>query len=68
MKRIERFQIIWISCCTNKEQTLSMQRFSEVLSDAASGRDVISDKIIDLQKEIIVSAKGVYIIDMKFNN
>jgi len=48
---------------SNREQTLQTARFWEVLGDAVSGKDIITDKIIDLTNEIVVPAKGVFVIE-----
>ena len=49
---------------SNSEQTLSPEKYCEVLGNAVSGKDIISGKIIDLRKVINVSAKGVYVIEI----
>ena len=48
---------------SNREQNLPVQRFWEVLGDAASGKDIISEKIIDLKNAIAVPAKGALVIE-----
>ena len=50
---------------SNQEQNLSPEKYSEVIGDATIGKEIISDKIIDLKKEIIIPAKGTYIIELK---
>jgi glycosidase len=50
---------------SGKEQTLPPEKYREVLGNAVSGKDIISGKMIDLKKEILVSAKGVYVIELK---
>jgi len=50
---------------SDKEQTLLTEKYREVLENAVSGKDVISGKMIDLKKEIHVSAKEVYVIELK---
>jgi len=50
---------------SNKEQSLSPEKYGEVIGDAVSGKEIISGKIMDLKKEIMISAKGVYIIEIK---
>ena len=49
---------------STKEQTLPMEKYSEVTGNAVSGKDIITDKILDLKKEITIPAKGVYIIEL----
>ena len=50
---------------SDKEQNLSPEKYWEVLGDAVSGKEIISRKIIDLQKEIYVPAKGVYVLELE---
>jgi len=49
---------------SDKEQILSPKKYSEVIGNAASGKEIISDKIIELNKEITIPAKGIYIIEI----
>jgi len=49
---------------SNKKQTLSPEKYFEVIGNALSRKEIISDKIIDLKKEITIPAKGVYIIEL----
>ncbi|MCL1944135.1 MAG: glycoside hydrolase family 13 protein [Candidatus Azobacteroides sp.] len=49
---------------SDKDQKLSPEKYREVIEDADSGKDIISNTIIDLKKEITIPAKGVYIIDL----
>jgi glycosidase len=44
-------------------QTLSPEKYKEVIGNAVSGKDIITDKPISLQEKIAVPAKGVYIIE-----
>jgi len=48
---------------SNKTQTLSVEKYREVIGNAVSGKEVISGKTMDLKKDIIIPAKGVYVID-----
>jgi len=50
---------------SEKEQNLLTEKYREVLGNAVSGKDIVSGKVIDLKKEIHVSAKGVYVIELK---
>ncbi|MDR2145042.1 MAG: glycoside hydrolase family 13 protein [Tannerella sp.] len=50
---------------SGKEQILSPGKYVEVLGDAALGKDVVSDKMIDLGKEIPVPAKGLFILELE---
>ena len=49
---------------SNQEQILSPHKYFEVIGNAVSGKEIISDKKIDLKKEITIPAKGVYIIEL----
>ena len=49
---------------SDKEQTLSPEKYREVIGDAVSGKEVISGNSINLKKEITIPAKGMYIIEM----
>ena len=48
---------------SDKEQTLSPEKYFEVIGDAVSGKDILSDKTIDFRKEILIPAKGVYVME-----
>jgi len=50
---------------SDKDQNLSSEKYWEVLGDAVSGKEIVSGKIIDLKKEIDISAKGVYVIELE---
>jgi glycosidase len=49
---------------STKEQSLSPEKYREVIENAGSGKDIISGKTIDLKDQIVVPAKGVYIIEL----
>jgi len=48
---------------SDKEQTLSPEKYREVIGNANSGKDVISDKKVNFTEKIVVPAKGTYIIE-----
>ena len=50
---------------SGKDQTLSPEKYREVIGNAVSGKEIISGNSIDLKKEITVPAKGTYIIELK---
>jgi len=52
---------------SNSEQTLSPSTYREVIGDAVAGKDVISDKTIDLTKAITIAPKGVYVLEIISN-
>lgn len=49
---------------TNKEQTLPLESYKEVIKQFETGKDIISDKSIDLTKEISLSARQSMIIEL----
>ena len=49
---------------SDREQTLSPEKYREVLGDAVSGKDVISDKTVNLRQKLIIPARGVNIIEI----
>jgi glycosidase len=53
---------------SNREQTLSSEKYREVIGNAISGKEIISGKNLDLKKEIIIPSKGVYIIELEILN
>jgi glycosidase len=57
-------QILVILNGSNDTQTLPTEKYREVTGNAAQGKEIISNKIIDLKKEITIPAKGVYIIEL----
>jgi glycosidase len=50
---------------SGSEQTLSPEKYREVLGDAVSGKDIISDKTVNLKEKLVIPAKGVSIIEIK---
>jgi len=46
------------------DQTLKMDRFSDVIANYAKGKDVVTTNTIDLTKPAIVPAKGGYVLDL----
>jgi glycosidase len=51
-----------------KEQTLPVERYSAIIGQATSGLDIISDKTVYLQNNIIVPAKGTIILSLALPN
>ncbi|GHT74250.1 alpha-amylase [Bacteroidia bacterium] len=50
---------------SQEEQSLSPEKYREVIGNAGSGKDIISGKTIDLKEKITIPAKGVYIMELK---
>ncbi|MDR2926718.1 MAG: glycoside hydrolase family 13 protein [Cytophagaceae bacterium] len=49
---------------SNKEQTLPLEKYHEVIYMGCVGKDVISGESINLHQSVTVSAKGVMVIEM----
>lgn len=49
---------------TNKEQVLPIKHYNEVLNNATTGKDIISEKNIDLTKDITLNPKQSMIIEL----
>jgi hypothetical protein len=47
-----------------KDQTIQMNRFTDVTGQYTSGRDVITSKTIDIKNTITIPAKGEYILEL----
>jgi hypothetical protein len=50
---------------STEEQSLSPEKYREVIGDAGYGKDIISGKNINVKEKISVPAKGVYIMELK---
>jgi glycosidase len=46
------------------DQTVSMNRFSDIIGQNTSGRDVITSKVFDIKDTITIPAKGEYILEL----
>ena len=46
------------------DQKLEMDRFSDVTQQYTNGRDVITSKIFEIKKAIMIPAKGVYVLEL----
>lgn len=49
---------------TDKNQTLDMNRFNEVVKDYKSGKDVITDTTVAIDTPVQIPARGVYILEL----
>ncbi|MCI7007874.1 MAG: glycoside hydrolase family 13 protein [Parabacteroides sp.] len=49
---------------TDKEQTLQLDRFHEVIKGKTAGKDVISGQTIQLGDALSIPARGIYILDL----
>lgn len=47
------------------DQTISMDRFSDVIAGYSSGTDVITSQSFDLKNSITIPAKGEYILELR---
>jgi hypothetical protein len=50
---------------SSETKTLKTDRFAENIGNYKIGKDVISDKIIHISKEIILESKSVLILELK---
>lgn len=50
---------------SNETKTLKTDRFEENIKNSKTGKDVITDKIINVTKEIILEPKSVLILELK---
>lgn len=62
MKGASRVLVILNAALT--DQTVSMDRFTDVTSGYSSGRDVITSQVFDLKNSFIIPAKGEYILEL----
>jgi len=46
------------------DQTISMNRFTDITAHYASGRDVITSKTVDIKDTVTIPAKGLYILEL----
>jgi glycosidase len=49
---------------TVTDQTLKMDRFKDITGDHASGRDVITSRVVDIKNTITIPAKGELILEL----
>jgi glycosidase len=49
---------------TNKEQTLQMNKYGEITENPKSGKEIISEQILDLTGTLNIPAKEAYIIEL----
>ena len=49
---------------SDKDVDMKMDRYSDVIGDYTSGKDVISGKVLDIRGQVHVPARGVYILDL----
>ncbi|MFC3563627.1 glycoside hydrolase family 13 protein [Pedobacter jamesrossensis] len=57
-------RVIVIINSSLKEQNVPMDRFSDIIGVFTKGKDVLSGKVIELDKQISISAKGEYILEL----
>jgi hypothetical protein len=46
------------------DQTLKTDRFSDLIGNYKSGKDVITSQVLDITKSITIPAKGEYILEL----
>ena len=47
-----------------KDETVPMDRYSDITAGFTMGRDVITDKVIDIKNPITIPAKGEYVLEL----
>ncbi|MEA4808796.1 glycoside hydrolase family 13 protein [Macellibacteroides fermentans] len=57
-------QVVVIMNGNAKESVLPLDRYDEVLKGYASGKDVITGKVVSLQKELTLGAKDVLVLEL----
>ena len=57
-------QVVVIMNGNAKESVLPLDRYDEVLKGYASGKDVITGKVVNLQKELTLGAKDVLVLEL----
>ncbi|MDR2085569.1 MAG: cyclomaltodextrinase C-terminal domain-containing protein, partial [Dysgonamonadaceae bacterium] len=57
-------KVIVIVNGSEKEQILHPQQYAEIIGTSSEGKDVVSGKTVSLKKEITVSGKGVYVLEL----
>lgn len=57
-------QVVVIMNGNAKESVLPLDRYDEILKGYASGKDVITGKVVSLQKELTVGAKDVLVLEL----
>jgi glycosidase len=53
---------------SEKEQSLSPAKYKEVIGEHLFGKDVISEKVLNLKENITIAPKGVLILELKTKN
>ena len=57
-------QVVVIMNGNAKESVLPLDRYDEILKGYASGKDVITGKVVSLQKELTLGAKDVLVLEL----
>jgi len=47
-----------------KDETVPMDRYSDITAGFSTGRDVITDKVIDIKSSVTIPAKGEYVLEL----
>lgn len=50
-----------------KSQVVQFDKYYEVIGDAVLGKDIITDRIISLKEDLMIPAKGLYILEILKN-
>ena len=57
-------QVVVIMNGNAKESVLPLDRYDEILKGYTSGKDVITGKVVSLQKEVTLGAKDVLVLEL----
>jgi len=46
------------------DETVPMGRYTDITAGFTKGRDVVTDKVIDIKNSVTVPAKGEYVLEL----
>lgn len=49
---------------SDKDKSVDMKRFAEVIGSSTAGKDVVTGKVIDVTKPVDIEARGVYVLEL----
>ena len=61
----ENHKVLVILNGSDSEQTLSPEKYREVIGKSTTGKEIISGTTVSMQEKINIPAKGTYIIELK---
>lgn len=63
-RKTDKETVLVILNGSDKEQALPTSRYHEVIGNYTSGKDIITGQIINLEKDLTISPKNVYILEL----